>query len=125
MDGVLVRQTGRERFDLMPWMPDGKALWAFIAPLKPTLLSMRPNAVLEIGTLEKKEWARRELGPDVPVIVVPDRTGKSPHATPGAILIDDDVHRHAPAWIAKGGVYVHHVSAAETIKRLTVMLAMT
>lgn len=124
MDMVLVRQTGREGFDTMPWMPDGKALWTFIAPLRPTLLSMLSPDRLERCGAQKRAWAARELGTDVPVIVASDKTGKGPYATQGAVLIDDDMHRHGPAWVKNGGIYLHHVSAADTIKRLRVMLAL-
>ena len=92
MDGVLVKQTGRDGFDLMPWMPDGKDLWAFIAPLKPTILSMLPNANIARCEPQKRAWCARELGAEVAVVITPDSIGKGPHATPGAVLIDDDFH---------------------------------
>lgn len=124
MDGVLVHQTGRDGFDTMPWMPGGRVLWAFIAPLKPTILSMLRDDNYERCAPQKRAWCARELGADVPVIITPDSTGKGPHAIPGAVLIDDGVMRHAPGWVKNGGIFLHHVSAAETIKRLRVMMAM-
>ncbi len=124
MDGVLVKQTGRDGFDAMPWMPDGKDLWTFIAPLKPTILSMLPDANMARCEPQKRSWCARELGADVPVIITPDSAGKGPHASRGALLIDDGLMRHAPAWIAAGGVFLHHRSAPETIKSLKVMLAL-
>ena len=123
MDGVLVRQAGRDGFDRMPWMPDGRELWDFIAPYKPTILSMLPDANMDLCAPQKLAWCARELGADVKVIITPDKIGKGPHATPGAVLIDDDLRRHAPAWQKHGGLYLHHRSAAETIKRLSEMLA--
>lgn len=122
MDGVLVRQTGRADFHKMPWMPDGKELWAFIAPLRPTILSMLRPDIYEQCAPQKKEWVRRELGPDIEVVVTPDRIGKGPYAMPGAVLIDDDKFRHRPGWEKNGGIYVHHTSAAESIRRLKVLL---
>lgn len=118
MDMVLVRQTGRDRFDTMPWMPDGKMLWAFIAPLKPTLLTMLSPDRIERCGAQKRVWAARELGTDVPVVIASDKTGKGIYATPGAVLIDDDLHRHCQAWVAAGGIYIHHRSAARSIERL-------
>lgn len=123
MDQVLVRQTGSDGFEKMPWMPDWKALWAFIAPLNPTILSMLRNDNYARCAPQKKTWCARELGADVPVIITPDKIGKGPHATPGAILIDDGLMRHSPDWLKHGGVFVHHVSAAESIKRLQVLMA--
>jgi len=99
-------------------MPDGKDLWAFIAPLKPTILSMLPNANIARCEPQKRAWCARELGAEVAVVITPDSIGKGPHATPGAVLIDDDYHRHGPAWVKHGGVYVHHTSAANSIKQL-------
>ena len=122
MDGVLVKQTGRDGFDRMPWMPDGRDLWAFLAPFKPTILSMLPNANMVRCEPQKRAWCARELGPDVEVIITPDSIGKGPHATPGAILIDDGLMRHSPDWIKHGGTFVHHTSAAKSIAQLRTLL---
>jgi hypothetical protein len=122
MDGVLVRQTGRDGFDSMPWMPDGKVLWQFIAPFRPTILSMLPREKMTRCEPEKQAWCLRELGPDVAVIVTPDNLGKGPHSSPGAILIDDGLMRHQPDWLKGGGIFLHHVSAEKTIERLKQIL---
>lgn len=122
MDGVLVRQTGRDGFDAMPWMADGRVLWEFIAPLKPTILSMLRPDIYERCAPQKRAWCSRELGPDVPVIVTPSGIGKGPHARPGAILIDDDPRTHEAGWVKAGGVFIHHVSAAASIAKLRAMM---
>lgn len=122
-DGVLVQQVGRKRWDLMGWMPDGKELWAFLAPLKPTILTQLMADVWEVSRHEKKLWVERELGADVPVIVVRAEYGKHPHCKPGDILIDDDVYRHSPGWIRAGGTFIHHKSAAQSIAELQVVLS--
>jgi len=118
MDGVLVKQTASDGFDSMPWTPDGKELWAFISGFHPVILSMLPDQNVERCGAQKREWVRRELGESVEVVIALRSAGKGPHATTGAVLIDDDVRRHAPAWIENGGVFVHHVSADESIRRL-------
>lgn len=118
MDGVLVHQTGRDRFDKMPWMPDGRQLWDAIKGSNPTILSMLRPDIYEKCAPEKRAWCARELGADVPVIVTPDRVGKGPYSEPGAILIDDDVHRHAVDWRKGGGLYLHHRAAHSTIAAL-------
>ena len=122
LDGVLVLQTGRDNFDKMPWMPDGNVLWQFLAPRKPTILSMLRPDIYERCAPQKRAWCARELGAEVAVVITPDSIGKGPHATPGAVLIDDDYHRHGPAWVKHGGVYVHHTSAANSIKQLRALL---
>ena len=122
MDNVLVRQTGRKRWDLMGWMPDGRALWSFIAPLKPTLLSQLKSDVWEVSRHEKRLWVDRELGPDVPLIVVHADEGKHPHCKPGDILIDDDAPLHRLNWMLAGGIFIHHQSAAKSIGELSKLL---
>lgn len=122
MDGVLVNQTGRVRFDLMGWMPGGRELWAFLAPLKPTILSQLMADIYEVSCLEKLTWCARELGADVPVIVVRAENGKFPHCKPGDVLVDDSPHHHDRAWTAAGGIFIHHVSAAKSIEQLKALL---
>jgi len=118
MDGVLVRQTGREDFDKMPWMPDGRELWKFLAPYKPTLLSQLPDENWARCLPQKVEWAARELGHDVQVIVVMRSHGKDQYAAEDAILIDDAAHTHGSAWQKAGGIFVHHINARRTISEV-------
>lgn len=121
MDGVLVNQTGRARFDLMDWMPDGRELWMFIAPYRPTILSQLMMDIWEVSRHEKRIWVERELGADVPVIVVHAEEGKHPHSGPGAVLIDDSLAHQEP-WESKGGVFVHHITAERSIEQLRQLL---
>ena len=121
MDGVLVAQRGRERFDLMGWTADGKKLWDYIKPFNPSLLSMTPDSIHARASAEKAEWARRELGESVPVIVVKDSNGKSGYSSSGAILIDDGA-KHGAAWSGRGGIFIHHKSADATIAALAEIL---
>lgn len=122
MDGVLVNQTGRTRFDMMQWLHDGRALWEFIKPLRPTILSMLQPDIYDVSAPEKKVWCARELGADVPVIVTTGAAGKSPYATPGAILIDDGAQRHREEWVRAGGLFVHHRNAVQSIGELKALL---
>jgi hypothetical protein len=121
MDGVLVRQTGRRGFDLMPWKDDGRVLWDGIQHLYPTLLSKRPDDLLAEGYREKRLWVSRELGINVPLIVVPDSLGKGPYCLSGDVLIDDGESNRQP-WLQRGGVFIHHRSAAESLRQLKAML---
>ena len=118
LDGVLVLQTGRDNFDTMPWMPDGKILWHFIKPLRPIILSMlRPDIYARCAP-QKMQWCVRELGSDVTVFVTQLTIGKAAHAEPGDILIDDDQTTHQHPWQQAGGVFLHHRSAPATIAML-------
>lgn len=122
MDGVLVQQVGRKRFDLMGWMPDGRELWAFLAPLRPTILSQLLKDIYEISRPEKEAWCVRELGGDVPVIVVRGEEGKHYHSGAGNVLIDDSEAHRAP-WVRRGGTFILHRSAALSIAELQAVLA--
>lgn len=122
MDGVVVKQTGRDGFDKMPWMPDGRELWDFIAPLHPTMLSMLPDESMARCEPQKRAWCERELGAHVSVIITPDSCGKAPYAKRGHVLIDDSV-MHADGWARLGGIFVLHKSARQTIERLRALMA--
>ena len=121
LDGVLVRQTGRDGFDLMLWMPDGKELWEYVKQFRPTILSQLSPDIYERGSAQKRVWVDRELGKDVPLIVVQEdtlHTAKWRHSGHGYILIDDHKEQHWPAWELWGGVFIHHQDAKTTILKL-------
>lgn len=120
MDGVLVNQTGRARFDLMGWRHDGRLLWDAIKAYRPTLLSQLMADIYEISRPEKLAWAARELGAEVPVIVVRAEQGKHPHSGPGCVLIDDSA-KHRATWEAAGGIFIWHRSAVQSIADLEVL----
>ena len=122
MDGVLVNQTSRDNFDKMGWMIDGRELWEFIKPLKPTLLSQLPDENYARCEPQKRAWAARELGSDVQVIVVRKSIGKAGYAESDAVLIDDGVYTHGKAWAAAGGIFIHHVDTRRTIIQLKLLL---
>lgn len=117
LDGVLVNQTGRDGFDKMPWMPDGKVLWGHIAQHVTGILTQLPEELYSRCAPQKRAWCARELGPRVAVHVVPDSVGKVRYASACAILIDDS-ERNCAQWSAVGGVAVRHFSAARTLERL-------
>lgn len=122
MDGVLVKQTASDGFDLMGWMPDGRQLWDAIKKYSPTILSQLPDENWIRCEPQKRIWCARELGVDVPVVVVKRSVGKSGYASKDSVLIDDAIHTHGAAWSAKGGVFIHHVNAASSIKALNKIL---
>ncbi|NBB90849.1 MAG: hypothetical protein GVY23_06540 [Spirochaetes bacterium] len=126
----------------IPWMPDGLALWEHVEPLDPIVLTGLPRG--NWAKPQKLEWCRRELGPRVPVIACMSRektekawewlekhpgdtgAGGEPPA-PGEhssamertvpVLIDDRAFTREP-WEAAGGVFIHHASAAQSIRAL-------
>ena len=124
MDGVLVHQTGRDGFDLMPWMPDGQELGEFVKLLNPVILSQLSPDIFERGSVQKAVWCKRELGG---VTLIVERawagtTGKHVYAERGAVLIDDHPDWHEKEWTRRGGIFLHHVSARQTIEALQLVL---
>ena len=101
-------------FAQLPWMPDGKKLWRAISPLQPVILSSLPYGAW--AAPQKRLWCSRELGPHVRVITC-QRTQKTDYCNPGDILIDD---RDAICinWQSKGGIFIHHKSAVQTMGNL-------
>jgi hypothetical protein len=116
-DGVLVHQTSRKRWDLMDWMPDGRKLWEALKPYSPVILTQLMMDVWEISRHEKRIWVDREIGPDVEVIVVHGEDGKFPYSGPGHVLIDDSIVHKEP-WEKRGGIFILHKSADESIAAL-------
>lgn len=101
-------------FETMPPTPDAMELWEFCKPYEPTILTGLPRG--DWAAPQKRRWVARHLGPDVPVITCMARD-KADHARPGAVLVDDST-RFAHLWQARGGVFVRHTSAADSIAQL-------
>eukprot|EP00550_Attheya_septentrionalis_P004696 CAMPEP_0198291940 /NCGR_PEP_ID=MMETSP1449-20131203/9274_1 /TAXON_ID=420275 /ORGANISM="Attheya septentrionalis, Strain CCMP2084" /LENGTH=283 /DNA_ID=CAMNT_0043990627 /DNA_START=273 /DNA_END=1124 /DNA_ORIENTATION=- len=122
----------------LPWMEDGKDLWAAIKHTRPTILTGVPR--LKIAREHKAIWCRRELGAEANHI---DKAGpKSSHEVvsgvyrkgmvnvitcwsknkhvesgPNAILIDDRISLRE-AWEQKGGIFIHHTDTISTLAQL-------
>jgi hypothetical protein len=97
----------------LPWMPDGQKLWDYIKGYNPYILTA-PS--MDPGSKQgKKEWVERLDGMKKlyfkPAKFKPEFSGKN------RILIDDREDT-IEGWIAKGGIGIHHTSAANTIKQL-------
>ncbi|MFY7727971.1 MAG: hypothetical protein ACOVRN_00490 [Flavobacterium sp.] len=90
-------------FETLPWMPQGKALWARIQPYHPIILTgVTKNH--ESMTIQKRRWCARELGADVNVITCASKD-KPKYCLTNAILIDDRPD-NAKAWNEKGGKFM-------------------
>jgi hypothetical protein len=91
---------GMEFWSEMPWMPNGRALWNFIQPYGPKLLTSpsRDNT----SRLGKRLWVRENLVP-APEVLFRFGDAKSDFANENAILIDDKPSNLA-AFSTKGGI---------------------
>lgn len=99
----------------LPPMSDAGFLWDFIRPYAPVILTGLPHGVSDAAE-NKRTWVRKFLGSSVEVITCLSRD-KSDFAKPGDVLIDDRIeYRHM--WVEKGGVWITHVNARDTINQL-------
>jgi len=114
VDWAAVRQV-KDFYLNIPPMPDLALLWRRIERYRPIILTGVPQAVEEASD-NKRAWVRLHLGAQVQVRCCLSRE-KCLHASPGDILIDD-WEKYRDLWVAKGGVWITHRSAAETIVAL-------
>jgi hypothetical protein len=94
-------------------MPDARQLFNAVAHLEPTILTGLP-----LGTWaapQKKRWAAEHF-PGVPIVTCLARD-KHKHMEAGDVLVDDR-ENHRLAYELAGAVFVHHLSAKDTIRQL-------
>jgi hypothetical protein len=98
----------------MPLVEDACELWDFCKAFRPTILTGLPRG--SWAGPQKRRWVAKQLGGHVPVITCMARD-KCVYASPGAVLVDDTV-KYAELWRERGGVFVEHRSASESIAAL-------
>ena len=103
-----------EFFYRLNWMSDGEALWNAIADQNPTVLTGIPMGGWASG--QKKKWCGEQLGWHVPVITCWSKE-KCLYGKSGDILIDDMLKAKAP-WENMGGIFIHHTSTEDTLRKL-------
>jgi 5'(3')-deoxyribonucleotidase len=96
-------------------MPDALYLWNAIKKFNPAILTALPKVDGERVDSQKRAWVgKRFPGTEVITCITED---KPKFCKPGDILIDDRaVNRDA--WIAAGGTFIIHTSAANTVTTL-------
>ena len=100
----------------LEWTKDGKKLWKYIEKYHPIILSAPSNQ--DDSRIGKHDWVERELPGSHLILRSPEH--KREFAEPNSILIDDRPS-NIESWIEAGGIGIHHVSAAETIRQLKKM----
>lgn len=119
VDWRLVRDS-KGFFASVPLMPDATELWSYIARYNPIILTGIPKRVkVEEASDNKREWVARHFGETIEVRCV-HSGDKHLSAMPGDILIDD-WEKYKDRWIVKGGIWITHVSASNTIEILRQM----
>ena len=93
---------GLEFWSEMPWMPNGRALWDFIQPYGPKLLTSpsRDNT----SRLGKRLWVKENLVPG-PEVLFRFGDAKADFANENSILIDDKPS-NLQAFASKGGIAI-------------------
>lgn len=102
-------------FLTIPRMSDFDELVGSLRSREWTTLTGCPRSI-DASDNQKRDWFKREIGPKHPVICCPARE-KCLHGKPGDVLIDDYL-KYRDLWIDMGGVFIHHTSAASTIRGL-------
>ena len=97
-------------------MDDMPLLWTVLRRFNPWVLTALPRENSERAAKQKQAWVQKHLTPKPPVVTCYTKD-KVNYCSPGDILIDDREVVKA-AWEAKGGHYITHTSAADTILQL-------
>ncbi len=100
-------------------MPDAKKLIRFLKKHPFTILTGIPQLGHTKAVTEKRQWVTKHLGADIPVICCYS-ADKKHLCKPNDILIDD-FDRNIQEWETAGGITIHHVSVADTLRQLKEM----
>ena len=102
----------------LPWTYDGHRLWRYIKQFNPIIISARPKLTLSKFVEEGKNlWLNKELGKHVPRHIG-RRKDKIRQCGFGYVLVDDFA-KTVEEWRLRGGVGIVHISAIDTIQRLS------
>ena len=108
----------------LDWTLDGEELWRWIdwniVPTPAVLTGLPMGRAGQMAAKQKEQWCQEKLGSEVAVYCCGTRN-KQKFSGHGCVLIDDrgDLRE---AWEARGGIFVHHTSAAESIRQLREIL---
>jgi hypothetical protein len=97
----------------LPLLDGATELFEAVRHLDPIILTGLPQG--NWAADQKVRWAAKYF-PGTRIITTLARD-KRKHAKAGDVLVDDQI-RHAPLWEEMGGVFIHHRSVAETLRRL-------
>jgi hypothetical protein len=105
-------------YGTLPLMPGATELFAGVRHLDPIILTGLPLG--KWAAPQKVRWAAEHF-PGTRVITCMARDKRN-HARDGDVLVDDMLkYRHL--WEEKGGIFVHHRNAPETLRELAGLFA--
>lgn len=117
VDWEAVRARG-DFFLELPVMPDALELWEYVKRHNPVVLTGVPKRVPE-APANKRGWIKQYICDRVEVRCCLS-SEKSLHCQPGDIIIDDRA-KYQHRWEKKGGIWILHRSAAQSIAELMEM----
>ena len=109
-----LRQYGSFFLDL-PLMPGALELYNAVKHLKPKILSGIPWQIPE-ATTHKVAWVHKNIDPDL-IVITPRSRDKNLYCIRNDIIVDD-WPQHKAKWLEKGGIWIDHRTAEESIAAL-------
>jgi hypothetical protein len=97
----------------LPLLDGATELFEAVRQLDPIILTGLPRG--NWAADQKVRWAAKHF-PGTRIITTAARD-KRDHAREGDVLVDDQL-RHAHLWEEAGGVFIHHKSVEQTLRRL-------
>lgn len=98
-------------------MADARELYEAVAHLKPIILTGCPEGGW--SEAQKIAWAAYHF-PAVKMVTCRSRDKHLHIVNPGDVLVDDYL-RYRVLWEKAGGIFIHHVSAKESIRQLVTL----
>ncbi|WBX84457.1 hypothetical protein [Sphingosinicella microcystinivorans] len=105
----------------LPPMPDFADLWRGLECYRPIILTGVPASV-EDAAAHKRAWVDRHIGPLQPMIACSSKDKSLHIRNPGDILIDD-WEKYRSLWIERGGLWITHCTAEQSLAELGDLLA--
>lgn len=102
-------------FRTIPMTKDAGELLAGLHPRPWSLLTGCPKSI-DVSDNQKRDWAAEKFEPRRHVVCCRSRD-KWLHGKPGDVLIDDYL-KYKDLWVDMGGIFIHHTSAANSIREL-------
>ena len=105
----------------LPWQPGGQQLWSYINNYSPHILSAYVEHATDPNCIPgKRHWAMSHLGLPAMRINLVKRLEKQNFAKLNGqpTLLIDDYIKNITQFRARGGICIHHISAANTISQL-------
>ncbi len=109
-------EEAEEFFFSLPLMPDAIELYEGVKHLNPIILTGSPSQLGERARVDKFRAAEKHFGKQQRIIICQSKL-KSMYCQPGDTIVDD-WPKHRAKWEEKGGLWVHHVNASQSLTDL-------